>query len=269
MLADISLVISSCDSFAACWPPFMHGLDKYWPEGPANAIIITNQRTLSHRQVKTFPTGQDYGWAKNLRLALASTPDQFILYMQEDYWLDQPVDTRLIDSYLSHFREGRLDYLRLAPVPPGDNRCAFDGRLDVLRTDARYRTSLQPAIWRKAVLISLLVDDETPWDFELVGNARSAIFAQRFACVHGKGLASMAVGNLSYVCTAINKGRWSTDAVRYAKRENLVVEFNGRPRETWWDDFLRHTFLGRQLRIFGRLCRWITRKRSRSRSCNG
>lgn len=253
MLEDVSVVVSSCDSFAACWPPLMHGFERYWPDGPRPIRLIANRLAFKHPRTSVFSTGPDHGWARNLRMALAATPQPFILYMQEDYWIDRLVDTALIDSYVEHFRSGRLDYLRLVPVPPGTEPCGFDDRIRLLAPQARYRTSLQAALWRKTVLLDMLQDDESPWNFELVGNDRSRVYGTRFGCVTGRNLQTAAAGNLSYVCTAINKGRWSTDAVRYAKREGLHVEFGTRSKETWLDDFRRHSAFGRALNFVERV----------------
>ncbi len=255
MLEDVRVIVSSCDSFAACWPPLMHGFDRYWPDGPTPIHLITNRLTFEHPRVCVFATRADNGWARNLRMALSATPQPFVLYLQEDYWIDRIVDTPLIDSYVDHFRHDRLDYLRLVPVPPGDKHCGFDGRIRLLKPEARYRTSLQAALWRKTVLLGLLRDDESPWNFELVGNDRSRTYGVRFGCVFGRNLQTTAPGNLSYVCTAINKGRWSTDAVRYATREGLNVDFGTRGRETWIDDFRRQSVFGRTLHLMERVVR--------------
>lgn len=223
----------------------MHGFDRYWPDGPKAIHLITNRLAFAHPRVSVFATGTDHGWARNLRMALTVAPQPFVLYMQEDYWIDRVVDTALIDSYVDHFRHDRLDYLRLVPVPPGDEHCGFDNRIRLLKPEAPYRTSLQAALWRKKVLLEVLRDDESPWNFEHVGNDRSRRYGSRFGCVAGKNLRTAAPGNLSYVCTAINKGRWSNEAVRYAKRERLTVEYGSRGKETFWDDFRRQTLLGR------------------------
>lgn len=255
MLEDVSVIVSSCDSFAACWSPLMHGFERYWPDGPSPIRLIVNRLLFEHPRTSVFATGADHGWACNLRMALAATEQPFILYMQEDYWIDRAVDTALIDSYVNHFRDGRLDYLRLVPVPPGTEACEFDDRIRLLAPQARYRTSLQAALWRKTVLIELLRDDESPWNFELVGNERSRAYGHRFGSVRGKSLETTGAGNLSYVCTAINKGRWSTDAVRYAAREGLQVDFGTRGKENWLDDFRRRSAVGRALNFVERVVR--------------
>jgi hypothetical protein len=255
MLEDVHVIVSSCDSFAACWPPLMHGFDRYWPDGPNQIHLITNRMSFEHPRVSVFATGIDHGWARNLRMALSATPQPFVLYMQEDYWINQVVDTALIDSYVHHFRQDLLDYLRLVPVPPGTEQCGFDDRIQLLNSEARYRTSLQAALWRKTVLLQLLLDDESPWNFERVGNDRSRMYGPRFGCVSGRNLQTIAPGNLSYVCTAINKGRWSTDAVRYATREGLHVDFGTRGQETWLDDFRRQSVFGRTINIVERVVR--------------
>jgi hypothetical protein len=233
----------------------MHGFDRYWPDGPTRIRLIANQLSFTHPRVSVFATGADLGWARNLRMALSVTTEPFVLYMQEDYWIDRVVDTDLIDSYADHLRNDRLDYIRLVPVPPGTVDCKFDRRIRLLATEAQYRTSLQAALWRKTLLMELLRDEESPWEFELIGNERSRLYAGRFGCVSGTPAEKLAPGNLSYVCTAIKKGRWATDAIRYATNEGLNIEYGTRGRETWFDDFRSQTAVGRSLSIVERLIR--------------
>ena len=49
---------------------------------------------------------------------------------------------------------------------------------------------------------------------------------------------------MDYICTAINKGRWSKAAKEYARSEGLQIDFTNRPNENWWHGFVRSGWFG-------------------------
>jgi hypothetical protein len=247
-----AILITSCDAFEDCWGPYAHGLHKYWPDCPFPVFLITNEKTFSDPSITSLRIHPDRGWAKNLRQAMDTVDSEILLYTHEDFWLSSPVDTAEILDFVRHVAAGRADYIRLYPAPGPDRPFAADPRLGVLANNAPYRTSLQTALWRKSVLQDLLREDESCWGFELDGTLRSRRYGERFLCVQPKKAVpgrNRPIG-LHYVCTAINKGRWATEAVEYAKREGLEIDFSNRPLETWWDDAMR---LYPACRHFGRV----------------
>jgi hypothetical protein len=251
-----AILITSCDVFEDCWTPYAHGLHKYWPDCPFPVHLITNEKRFDDPVISSLQIRPDRGWAKNLRQALDSLDAEILLYTHEDFWLASPVDTAEILEFVEHIADGHADYIRLYPTPAPDRPFPPDLRLGVLSDKASYRTALQAALWRKSVLQDLLRDEESCWQFELDGTPRSRVYTDRFLSVkpmHSVSGRTKPVG-LNYVCTAINKGRWATEAVEYAQREGLAIDFSNRPLETWWDDTMRVYPLARQ---FGRLLKAV------------
>lgn len=220
---NLSLVVSSFDKYSVCWAPFCHGLNKYWPEHP-ELYFITNY--LEAPCGTSLKLGEDQGWAKNLLKALELIPTDYVLYTQEDYWVQRPVDNQNVVDYLDYLETGLADYIRLYPAPGPDMPLTTDERLGIIAKDANYRASLQMALWRKGALQSLVKADETPWQFEVKGSQRSKGWVDRFWCVtkrqHG----------LDYVFTAIINGYWSKAAQAYAEREGIPVDFNALIKKT-------------------------------------
>ena len=52
-----------------------------------------------------------------------------------------------------------------------------------------------------------------------------------------------------FLCTAVNGGRWSRAAKRYAETEGVAMDFSQRRSETWWDDFKRSRRFGATARM--------------------
>ena len=215
---NLTLLVSSCDKYAVCWPPFCHGLNKYWPEHPQKVSFITNH--LEAPCGDSLKLGEDKGWATNLLQALDLIKTEFILYAQEDYWIKQPVPDEDIQDYLGYLANGQADYIRLYPAPGPDEPWDADVRLGVIGQNAEYRASLQMALWRKETLASLLDPGDSPWQFERRGTERSRESGERFLCV------SKRCYGIDYVFTAIINGYWSDRAKKYAEDEYLSIPFS-------------------------------------------
>lgn len=242
----LTIFISSCDAFSDCWEPYCHGLRKYWPDRPYEVLIVSNFKDFDNGIARAIKVGEDKGWSENTTRALREVKTPYIFYTHEDFWIKKAVDTRVIEEYVSLMESGKADYIRLFPAPPPDRDFPDDQRLGILLDEAPYRTSLQVALWRKSVMEALIVAGENPWHFELRGPARSRKYGSRFLCVkrfYDQEKQPYHYG-VDYVCTAINKGRWSKAAKEYAQAEGLVVDFSNRPSENWWDDFTRSGRIG-------------------------
>jgi hypothetical protein len=242
----VSFLISSCDSFSDCWKPYYHGLHKYWPDCPYNVLIVTNFKDSGDPSVKAIKVGEDKGWSHNTLQALNQIETPYVLYTHEDFWIQKSVSTQVITDYVALMERGKAEYIRLYPCPEPDYDFEFDDRLGTLAEEAPYRCSLQVALWRKSVFQELIVEGENAWQFEVQGTVRSRKYGSRFLSAK-RFLAPD--GNLShfgidYVCTAINKGKWSKAAKAYALREGLAIDFSNRPNETWWHDFVHASRFG-------------------------
>lgn len=238
LLPEATVLISSFDGYAECWGPVAHGFEKYWPDCPYRVLLMTEERDFEHRAVKTLPVGRDPVWSNRMILALARIHTPYVIYFQEDYWLNAPVDTPRVLAYVSLMERHRLNYLRLLAKPLPDFPFGPDERLGILADDAEYRTSAQIAIWRRDVLLDLLVPEESVWQFELRGTERSRKYGASFLSIRRQDNDDYANG-IRYICTAINTGRWSRMARPYAQAEGLEMDFSTRATDTWWDDFKR------------------------------
>lgn len=187
LLKDVTIVVSSCDKYRALWPGFFHCLFRYWPQLETQhtqtpIVLIAGKETFTHPRAQVFQTGEDKGWSQNLLDVLAKVKTRYVLYFQEDYFLCAPVREEKVFSTLTlmnknpkvvycQFNEdavfGRPEHPHVSQV-----FCAREGLLQKALC-ARYRNSLQAALWRTDTLKSLLKASETPWQFESEGNKRS------------------------------------------------------------------------------------------------
>jgi len=240
MIKSTSLVVSSCDKFQDVWNIFFTLFFRYWPDCPFPVFLVANYRSCADDRVKTILVGEDRGWASNMRQALAQIPGQYVIYLQEDYFLEAKVDTLRIMRLLECMHQRRVGCLRLYPCPGPDLANGDSEELAGISREAPYRVSLQSAIWDKEVLQSILVDGESGWDMEIQGTERSRALDVPFLSVKRDPVTNRVTDPaLPYLCTAIVRGRWDRRAVSLCQREGILLDMSKRPVETPWQEFWR------------------------------
>ena len=111
MNKNIAIVVSSCDFFQDCWEPFIYSIQKYWPDCPWPVYIISNEKEIKTPMGISFiKVGKDRLFASNLRTALHKIDADYIIYLQEDYWLNQRVDNNAIVEHINYRVQKQLDY---------------------------------------------------------------------------------------------------------------------------------------------------------------
>lgn len=250
------LLIASCDAYSDAWSPFFTLLNRYWPDCPFPTYLISNQQTAEVEGVSTIALGQDQKWASNMLRALDRLPFEQILYFQEDYFLQQPVNNKQIFEVLQFARETGAGFIRLSGAPDPDVPHSNSLGLGLLSPAVKFRVSLQAALWQRKTLVDLLVPGETGWDMEIEGTRRSRSLAEPFFGVHSR---RPIIDYCEY--TGILKGKWVPAALRHCKREGVPVDTSRRETHGEWP------FLVRQFRNTPvvKACRtWFKRMRGRA-----
>lgn len=224
---EVTILVSSFDGFADCWVPFLYGFKKYWPSCKYQIYLITNSKdSPDETMLPSLKTSEDLGWASNLSLALESVDSDYIIYLQEDFWLNQQVNQANLERYIEIVKQRNWQFLRIAPLTVPK---AYLNE-NVFPTFGKKRLTLQAGIWEKSFLQSLLFEGESGWDFEQKSTERLKGKQKKTYCVNS-GLASNFV--LAYCWgTAVRKKKWTRGAVDFIEKENLEFDLTKRKRES-------------------------------------
>jgi hypothetical protein len=172
LIADVALVIASCDHSADLWPGLMMSLDRFWPDRTFPAYVITNMLQANQPLVTTIPVGDDLSWSDTLLQGLKKVPQEFVLLWIDDHYLTRAVDCGRVASTIQAFLQTpQGNYLRLQTLPKADRE--FNQHFGVILPGRVYRTSVIASLWRKSVLQGLLRDGESAWQFETSGSLRA------------------------------------------------------------------------------------------------
>ena len=219
------MLVLSCDRYSDLWAPFMAQFERHWGDCPFRRYITTNHLRAGYPGFETLALGDDVSWSDNLSRALGMIHESHVLLFLEDLMLHAPVDRALLDYALSWVSANRPDQVKLNATERPDER--IDGNIGRVREGAIYRTSTVLTLWRKEVLLSLLVPGESAWAFEIDGSARSDAF---------RGFYSL-YRDCFPVTNCVIKGKWRRTAVRELAAQGTAVDLDRRTRMTPYEDW--------------------------------
>lgn len=186
-IEDLTIVVSSSDGYSELWDPFFKQLFKNWESLNAHnshvkIILVSNTKQYSNKRVLSSLSHAEKGWSGNMREALNQVKTNYILYLQEDYFIYSRVNEKRIQEILYSMRANGIAYTELYIEKSAANLPSNPKLEDsvIKPKEADYRNSLQASIWEKKVFDWLLYKDESPWQFEIIGNERSKGVIQEF-----------------------------------------------------------------------------------------
>lgn len=117
-----------------------------------------------------YPTPR---WTDSLRPLFEELADAHFILLQIDYFIDRPVELdkiELLKCFLHSGPVAKID-LTLDLNRYSHSLYAYHGNIQIIASDqsAKYRSSLQAAIWRRDYFLPLLKPNRSPWDFEAMG----------------------------------------------------------------------------------------------------
>jgi hypothetical protein len=237
MRHDVTLLVNTSDGFEDCWDPFFALLQEHWPG--CDWPIVLNTETLHYERpglnIRCARTAADSArrpsWSECLMRCLEGVDTPFVLYLQEDYFLEAPVRVDALSGLVDLMRDGHADVIRVmecggaGPWHPSGHPWLWE-----VDQQSPARISLQAGLWRREVLQRQLRRHESPWQLEVFGTGRARRRrGERVMCVnrdlfHGPGREI-----LPYTPTGIVKGRWERHIVtELFARHGITMDFSRR-----------------------------------------
>lgn len=201
----MKLAMISCEKYADTHAPFIGLMDHFWPNHPP-VTLITDR---SDGNVKGYGEVFAYdspSWCAILR-AFARQCDAPIGLFMNDYFLTAPVQEPLIQRGLEQLKATGAGCVRLYPCPGGEEEYG-DPHFAVVPRGTRYRISCQMGLWDSSYLAAIAAGFECPWDFEIYGSECSNDLPSPVLAFKRE----LQPWPLSYLCSAIDRGRWSPAA---------------------------------------------------------
>jgi hypothetical protein len=221
---NLTVLVNSTDTFDDCWPPFFQLFKKHWPSCPCHVVLNTETKEYSDTELQLecskVQAGDSAGsprlsWSDCLIRCLHAVRTPFVLYMQEDYFLNGPVDQSFVAECVDIMLEHNVPHIRLMEV---DDRARHHGSslhplLWQIDQRANYRVSLQAGLWSVAALKDLLRSGESAWTFERRGSVRAMSKPDVFLCQSLDHFNRQGRYPVPYQPTGIVRGKWYAPAV--------------------------------------------------------
>ncbi len=223
---SIAVVVSSCDAFFDAWRPFVFFFRKYWRDCPFQVFLIVNQLRARSKLLETISVGPDQGWATNMQITLERIAQPYILYMQEDYFLNGPVKREQLAEDISYaFERDVASFCFLGRSTLESDFTPLNDRFGIVPVDSDGRTRLQVTLWKKEVLQSALRPGESAWNMEARASERTR---------HLLALSYMRRDNIPipYLMSAISRSLWTPEAVTLCQREGIRIQPSFRPAQS-------------------------------------
>lgn len=152
----------------------------------------------------------------------------YLLYLQDDYFLEASVQTDLLEVLMDEMRAGRADVIRImecggsGPWHPTSNSLLWE-----VDRNAKYRIALQAALWRTDILRRHLRQHESAWHLEVFGSRRARRRSdERVLCVNRERFHGSGKEIIPYTPTGIVKGRWERFVPEIFAREGIEMDFS-------------------------------------------
>jgi len=251
-----AVVVSSCDSYRDVWPYFFHFFFRHASNLPQPVQLVSNFTRYEDGRVWSALTGPDLHWGSNLAQVLNQIESDWVLYLQEDYFLREPVDAERMLRSLSDLQRLKGRFLSLRHhLNHGPKVAGTDFRLIPKHA---FFGDLQAAFWERDLLLEVVCPHPNPW------RAEDAIRA--LADTDGWGgfycLAEETPPIFSYV-EAVKGKFWKPDGLEFLRQQGLTPDFSVRPfpraGQQWWAKGLRSLHkrrMGWRERLRSRWVQW-------------
>lgn len=233
-MEDVVIVVAGHDKYSAAWPAMLHGIKKYlsldWP------IYWMTNHLNAPRGCITVKMGGNFNpkrWSNRVKGGLKQIPAETILWMLDDHWVTKKPDIATLTDFAAHVKRGHAHRIRLYSGWDHDKSSGIfkhDKRLLVMDKRSPYRASCKPSFWDREVFLSLLRPNESPWDFERHGRKRSANYT--FAATRSwlfYFVTQRCPDGGNWAKSPLVKGKWTTAAKEYCKREGLNLNLKKHP----------------------------------------
>jgi hypothetical protein len=165
---DIALLVHSCDRYELLFKGFYYFFNKYWDFNvPCTYYFATEEKDVVYDKFVNIKSGKGE-WSDRLRILLQKIPENYIIYFQEDMWLNKAIDAnffrQLFDFTISNdWKQVKIHSSEVYKTIP---TALFINGFNIAKIDngsSDFLMSHQITLWNKQFLISQLKSKEHPW----------------------------------------------------------------------------------------------------------
>lgn len=218
------LAVVSCWNYRDCWNPCLELIEKFWPEHPPITLITDKCFSYDFKIKPDIFTGPGWDWQWcQLVSFYATTINEPVILMQEDFLINSTVDDAAIRHGLELMKTRNTGCLRIYPCPGGTEEIG-NPYIARIPKGTTARISCQAAIWEPTYLAE--VAKKAMWttseagDFENLGTPAAEEMPQEVL-----GFKRDAYPwPIEYINSAISRGLWDPNAIALCRRYGVEID---------------------------------------------
>jgi hypothetical protein len=228
-ISNIALMLNTCDAYSDLWELFFDQLKL-------NFGIIKNMHIYINSETKNYDDPElkitnvnydlDNKWSNRLKKCIASIKEEFIISIPEECILESKVDmfdfNKAIDLLII---DQDIACVQLVKIP-GNKLGERFGPYIQRKYDYRNLISQQASIWRTSKYVNYVIENTTPWEFEVLSSARGLLGDDKFYCISDD---SSEVFNYNYGLL-VTRGYWVKEEIdRLVRNYGFTFNLDARP----------------------------------------
>ena len=234
--SNMAILVNTSDGFSDCWHPFFHLFQKYTSNLASLPIYLNTERldysvgSLNLKSTKVWSSDETERptWSSCLIKALDCIDEEYVLYLQEDYFLTQSIHEEYVSKALEFLKNNEnFHAVYLNKYGPIFNDIEYISR-DIVKVPntSGYLVSTQAAIWRRDALRSHCRCWENGWMFEKFATWRAKRTDAKFASIEPSIMDQNPI--VDYIYTGVMKGKWHSDCQSLFETNDISVNFVAR-----------------------------------------
>lgn len=232
--SDLTLLLVSYDGYGDMWPTFFECKEKYWPDCPYQLVLVNNIKAFKKKNVRVINCGRDAQWSMRTRLALESIESKYVLFLLEDFFLSDKVNTTDIQGAINLMEADNLDYYKIMTFSKIKTKnYKRINYLHEIPADWPYGISLQAAIWKRDYFLKMVgTEDYNPWVFEVqrLNDEKRAENPNSIVGVFDDR-------NILNICHMVVQGKYLPNAIRTMQKKGITIDLKSRNVMSWKESF--------------------------------
>ena len=162
----------------------------------------------------------DQFWSNRLIKYLQVIPDDFILVLLDDFFIEKEIKMELISEALNLLiNDSKIANVSLMHFS-NHGKSYPNSNFSYKKKNSQFLVSFQAGIWRKKHLLRILKMNENPWETEIFGSIRASILDLTFLCLN-ENVEIPIYYNYGWL---VVRGYWNENEINRLKAKSIFIE---------------------------------------------
>lgn len=213
---QFAVLVISCDKYSDLWEPFFQLFFKNWDTEGYKIYLGSNTKKCEIKNIINLLAGDDVDWSTGLKKILTQIPEKYIFLWLEDLFLIEKVNKDQLNSICEFMSKNDAKHIHFTYPALKPDRI-INGDFGFYEKGMPYCVNVF-GLWEKLYLQNLLLEGESPWNFEIMGSYRAS-YSDGFYCV--------CKPFFNYINT-VEKGLWFPDKLKICQDLGLNIDLSKR-----------------------------------------